>query len=267
MTANGTRLTPLADWWPRVPLPDSGLSLLLKIDAEPHDVSQVEPSTTIALRDVLHPDNLRSLHHDQGLSIRQIAAKLDVSIRTLYRTFANHNISIEEQPVENHKPHLRHVLTKDALTSAIHDDELTVAQIAARHDCSVQTVYTYLKNHDIELPAKAPRTRRHPSLTIENVTVLYASGLSQSELAKHFNVSKRNIAAFMEDNNITARPNKVALNPMHIRVAYQRGATLQQLADRFGCSVWTITQRLEDDNIDRRPAKRRANPTSTDQSH
>ena len=217
----------------------------------------MERSTTIALRDDLAPDKLRELHLNQGLSIREIAAELDVSARTLYRTFQHHKIPIEDQPVENHKPHLRDILTKETLTSAIEAEQLTVAQIAARHDCSAQTIYTYLKRHDIERPAKRPRTRRHPGLTVENVAALYASGLSQAELATHFNVSKRNIAAFMEDNDIDARPNKQSLNPMHIRVAYQRGATLQELADRYDCSVWTITQRLEADGISRRDAKRR----------
>ena len=126
---------------------------------------------------------------ERGLSVTPTIRNETANLSCLYRAFTTF-APIEEQPVENHKPHLRDILTKAVLTSAIHDDELTVAQIAARHDCSPQTIYTYLKNHDIERPAKAPRTRRHPSLTIENVTVLYASGLSQSELAKHFNVSK-----------------------------------------------------------------------------
>ena len=213
-------------------------------------------STTIALREELAEHRLRQLHHDQGLSIREIAAKLDVSVTSVYRAFEHHNIEINKPVVENRKPQLRNILTKDVLTVAIEDDQLTVAQIAARHDCSIQTIYTYLKRHNIDLPNNTPRSRRHPGLTVDNVTALYKSGLSQSELATHFNVSKRTIAKFMEDNNIKARPNTVTLNPMHIRVAYQRGATLQQLADRFGCSVWAITQRLEADGIQRRTGKR-----------
>ena len=74
------------------------------------------------------------------MSVREIAGSLDVSTATVYRALQHHGIPVEDHPFEQHKPHLAELLTKEALGTAINDERLTVAQIATRYDCSVQTL-------------------------------------------------------------------------------------------------------------------------------
>ena len=217
----------------------------------------MEPSTTIHLRGALSAANLTVLHHQRELSIREIAAQLDVSIATVERALDHHNITRQQYPIENHKPHLADLLTKHTLTAALHDEHLTVAQIAARYDCSIQTIYTYLKTHDLELPDRPVRTQRPDTLTVETIQRLYTQQqLSLRTTANTIGVSDKTLRDFMDHHQIERRSNEHTLDTNQIAADYQSGATLKQLAHQHNCSIWAITKRLDDAGIPRRTGKR-----------
>ena len=218
----------------------------------------MQPNTTILLRGSLAKANLVALHHDQGLTIREIAAKLSVSVATVYRAFEYHDVQLQDVHIEYHKHHLRDLLTKDALTAALIDEDLTVAQIAARYDCSVQTIYTYLTRHDIELPERSPKTHKPAGLTVENITALYnTQRLSLQAVAEEVGVSSKALRDFMDSHGIARRDLTHQLDADDIGARYLAGATLQELANEQNCSAWAITKRLDDLGIERRVGKRR----------
>ena len=175
---------------PRTVVSTSALTKSINSHGDNGAVPLVEPNTTIQLRDALSKANLTTLHHKQQLGVREIAARLDVSANTVYRALDAHSIELIRHPYETHKEHLQLVLTQDALAEAVEDEQLTVAQLAARYDCSVQTIYTYLDRHDIELPDRPNRTHQPETLTVESVRRLYYDqGLSIRATAEGVGVS------------------------------------------------------------------------------
>ena len=210
----------------------------------------------MSLRDDLDPQRLRKLHVQFG--VREIAAQLDVSTNTVYRAFKRHGIAIADHDVEYHKPALSLLLTHESLEAELYEEDLTVAQIAARYDCSVQTVYNYLDDFEIEVPERGPRTRRPDGFTVDNVRDLYErKGLSIRETADRVGVSSKALRDFMERNDIDRRDYSRTLDPVVVSREYEEGATLEALAERYDCSVATITAQLDATGTPRRRAVRR----------
>ena len=213
-----------------------------------------KPSTTIVLREALSETNLRKLN--ANLTIRQIAAQLDVSVGTIYRALKQHGIEPKTHDPDFHKPHLAELLTHESLTKELHNEALTVSQIAARYDCSSQTIYTYIKNLNIELPNRTPRTQKPDTLTTNTVTTLYSQdSLSLNETATTIGVSNKGLRDFMGQHGLQTRNPRHDLDQHAIATAYLKGATLKQLAKQHGCAVATITRQLDLTNTPRRTGK------------
>lgn len=210
----------------------------------------------MSLRDDLHPEKLRKLHMQFG--VREIAAQLDVSTNTVYRAFKRHGIEIADHDVEYHKPALSLLLTHESLEAELYEEDLTVAQIAARYDCSAQTIYNYLDDFEIDTPERDPRTRHPDGFTEDNVRDLYESqGLSIRETADRVGVSSKALRDFMDQNGIERRDYSRTLDANAVSREYQEGATLEALANRYSCSVATITAQLDATGTPRRRAVRR----------
>lgn len=211
-------------------------------------------STTIVLRDDLSEANLRKLNADYP--VRQIAARLDVSAGTVYAAFTRHGITPADHDIENHKPDLEARLYQHLPTYV--DQGLTAAQIAAAFDCSVQTIYTYLKELELELVDRPPRTRRPELLNLEAVTDLYfTQQLGIRETANIIGCSSKTLRVFMDDHGMQRRQNSKQLDSQQIAADYLAGATLKQLAEQHDCAVSVITSHLDSTETPRRKAQRR----------
>lgn len=108
-----------------------------------------------SLKDRLSREEFYRLHHEQGISQKNIAALYDISIayvirlRKEYDIPTNLNTTKDRSGTTKRKVSLEQQTTPDEIKHLYFDEELSSADIANRFNVSRKTVWKYLKRHGI----------------------------------------------------------------------------------------------------------------------
>jgi transposase len=148
---------------------------------------------------------LVELYWDQGLSLPQIAERLDVTTMTVHRRMVTYGIPRRKPggPVshDKHLPPPAQVLTRRFLMNTYQRQGMTAIQIAAQTGYSAHMVRLFLRRFRIPIQPGAPPPTHN--IDRKELAKLRRQGLTVSQIAGRFGCSKRTVERALERYGLT----------------------------------------------------------------
>jgi DNA-binding CsgD family transcriptional regulator len=138
----------------------------------------------------------------------------------------------------------------------VSDEGASCAELARAYGVTADVVRRRLAARGVRAPLGAPRLRR---VTAAQVADLYVrDGLTMTQIAAQYGVSRWLVAARLEEAAVTPRPRGNPVPVAEAAARYQDGASLAALAARYSVSAGTLSRQLTAAGVTvRRPGGRR----------
>ncbi|MGH9182307.1 MAG: helix-turn-helix domain-containing protein [Acidimicrobiales bacterium] len=198
--------------------------------------------------ETLRPDNatLRRLYLEEGRTISALADHFDVPPQTVHRWLVAAAV-----PRRGSALRPRVDVGDEEIRRLYVEEHLSAPEIAYGLNCSLSTVYFRLAR--LGVARRSCGARRRPAAA--DLREGYVDrGLTVSELADQYGVSRQTVGSWLIDAGIPRRPPTAlpAAAKEMIVTLYQAGRSGPEIADELGCSTATVYRRLKDACVPRR---------------
>ena len=192
------------------------------------------------------PEELRHMHHTQGLTVPQMAVRLGVAPSGLYIAMERFGIELHRSTGKRTRPPLADIASK-ADVQAMLKNKHTVIDIAQHYGYTPNTVYNLLDRYGLEPPGNTQKSFRTTDHLDRTKVRRYYNKHSLKDTAAHFDLSINALRTYMKHHNITMRKRGENLNeidPAQVRQRYANGEGQNALARSYRCSTTYIRKCL-----------------------